>query len=53
MRGVLPFVGEAQVAEEAAEIERLAAAEVERLGDRAAAPVGAGGEAADRAAPAR
>jgi NAD(P)-dependent dehydrogenase (short-subunit alcohol dehydrogenase family) len=52
LRGVMPFVGEAQIEGRMAELSRLSAQEAERLGERAADPVGAGGEAALRS-PAR
>jgi len=48
IRGVLPFVAEGQVASRMPELERLSAEKAERLGARASAPVGAGGEAAMR-----
>ena len=48
LRGVMPFVGGAQIEDRMAELSRLSAEEAERLGERAAAPVGAGGEAALR-----
>jgi NAD(P)-dependent dehydrogenase (short-subunit alcohol dehydrogenase family) len=50
IRGLMPFLAEAQVAEKTPELERLSAEEAERLGERASGPIGAGGEAANRAA---
>jgi NAD(P)-dependent dehydrogenase (short-subunit alcohol dehydrogenase family) len=51
VRGVVPFVIEAEAADRMAEFERLSREEAERLGDRATGPVGAGGEAALRSSP--
>jgi NAD(P)-dependent dehydrogenase (short-subunit alcohol dehydrogenase family) len=48
IRGVMPFLTEMQVLDKMPELDRLSAEEVERLGERAAGPVGAGGEAALR-----
>jgi hypothetical protein len=48
LRGVMPFVGEGQIEGRMAELDRLSAEELERLGERASGPVGAGGEAALR-----
>jgi short-subunit dehydrogenase len=48
-RGIVPLVTERQLASDAAEFDRVSAAEAARLGERASAPVGAGGDAAVRA----
>jgi NAD(P)-dependent dehydrogenase (short-subunit alcohol dehydrogenase family) len=48
-RGLAPFLVEAELRDSMAELDRLSAAEAERLGERASAPAGAGGEAANRA----
>jgi NAD(P)-dependent dehydrogenase (short-subunit alcohol dehydrogenase family) len=50
IRGVVPFITEWQVLDSVPELDRLSAEEAERLGERAAGPIGAGGEAASRAA---
>ena len=49
MRGIVPLVTEAQLAADMPELDRMSAEEAARLGERASAPVGAGGEAAVRA----
>jgi hypothetical protein len=49
VRGVVPFFVEAQLGDGMAELDRLTSEKVARLGDRATAPAGAGGEAAERA----
>jgi NAD(P)-dependent dehydrogenase (short-subunit alcohol dehydrogenase family) len=46
--GVMPFIADVQVSDRMAELDRLSAEEAERLGERASAPAGAGGEAAAR-----
>jgi hypothetical protein len=50
IRGVMPFLTEAQVRDKIPELDRLSAEEAERLGERATGPIGAGGEAAARSA---
>jgi NAD(P)-dependent dehydrogenase (short-subunit alcohol dehydrogenase family) len=50
VRGVMPLLAQGQVANLMPELDRLSAEETERLGERATAPVGAGGDAAVRAA---
>jgi NAD(P)-dependent dehydrogenase (short-subunit alcohol dehydrogenase family) len=49
-RGLSPLVAEGQVLKIMPEMDRLSREEAERLGERATAPVGAGGEAAARSA---
>jgi NAD(P)-dependent dehydrogenase (short-subunit alcohol dehydrogenase family) len=46
IRGLVPFIAEAQVGDRMPELERLSQEEAERLGERASGPIGAGGEAA-------
>jgi NAD(P)-dependent dehydrogenase (short-subunit alcohol dehydrogenase family) len=53
VRGVVPHLTEAQFGDTMAELDRLSAEKVERMGDRATALAGAGGEAAERADGAR
>jgi NAD(P)-dependent dehydrogenase (short-subunit alcohol dehydrogenase family) len=53
VRGVVPFIAEAQVGDKMVELERLSAEEAQRLGERATGPIGAGGEAARRSATVR
>ena len=48
-RGLVPLLTEQQLGDQMAELERLTAEKVERMGDRATALAGAGGEAAERA----
>lgn len=52
-RGVNPLVIELGARDRIAEFDRLSGEEAARLGERASAPVGAGGEAAVRSAPLR
>jgi short-subunit dehydrogenase len=49
MRGVVPQLTERQLGDSLAELDRLTAEKVERMGESATALAGAGGEAAERA----
>jgi NAD(P)-dependent dehydrogenase (short-subunit alcohol dehydrogenase family) len=49
VRGVVPLLTEAQLADSMAELDRLSAEKLEEMGERATALAGAGGEAAERA----
>jgi NAD(P)-dependent dehydrogenase (short-subunit alcohol dehydrogenase family) len=48
IRGVVPFLTEAQLGDSMAELDRLSAEKIEQMGDRSTALAGAGGEAAER-----
>jgi NAD(P)-dependent dehydrogenase (short-subunit alcohol dehydrogenase family) len=49
LRGVVQFAMERELADRMAELDRLTSEKVERMGERATALAGAGGEAAERA----
>jgi NAD(P)-dependent dehydrogenase (short-subunit alcohol dehydrogenase family) len=49
VRGVVPFLTEAQLGDSMAELDRLSGEKIEQMGERATELAGAGGQAAERA----